>query len=116
MALYDWADIVVVPLKPNLHASGITVIEEAAIRGVPVISTDVGGLRAYFDGDAIAYVRAGDPVAIRDAVRMLSASHEQRFRLASRAQARMGPDGLSSDAFVRRHLELSWELWHDAPK
>jgi hypothetical protein len=47
---------------------------------------------------------------------MLSASHEQRFRLASRAQARMGPDGLSSDAFVRRHLELSWELWHDAPK
>jgi glycosyltransferase involved in cell wall biosynthesis len=116
LALYDWADIVVVPLKPNLHASGITVIEEAAIRGVPVISTDVGGLRAYFDGDAIAYVRAGDPVAIRDAVRMLSASREQRFRLAARAQARMGPDGLSSDAFVRRHLELSWELLHDAPK
>src|SRR5438105_5683812 len=24
--LYEWADIIVVPLKPNLHASGISVI------------------------------------------------------------------------------------------
>ena len=110
LALYDWADIVVVPLKPNLHASGITVIEEAAIRGLPVICTDVGGLRAYFDEDAIAYVRAGDPVEIREAVRTLSANREQRFNMASRAQARMGPDGLSSDAYARRHVELSREI------
>jgi glycosyltransferase involved in cell wall biosynthesis len=110
LALYDWADFIVVPLKPNLHVSGITVIEEAAIRGVPVISTDVGGLRAYFDGDAIAYVRAGDPVAIREAVRTLSANREQRLQMALRAQARMGQDGLSSDTYVRRHVKLSREL------
>jgi glycosyltransferase involved in cell wall biosynthesis len=115
LALYDWADIVVVPLKPNLHASGITVVEEAAIRGVPVICTDVGGLRAYFDEDAVAYVRPGDPVAIREAVRTLSANDAQRFRMASRAQARMGPEGLSSDAYVRRHVELSWEILNRAP-
>jgi glycosyltransferase involved in cell wall biosynthesis len=115
LALYDWADIVVVPLQPNLHVSGITVIEEAAIRGVPVISTDVGGLRAYFDGDAIAYVPAGDPGAIRQAIETLTANHEQRYKMASRAQARMGPHGLSSDAFVRRHVELSRELLHNAP-
>jgi glycosyltransferase involved in cell wall biosynthesis len=110
LALYEWADIVVVPLKPNLHVSGITVIEEAAIRGVPVICTDVGGLRAYFDGDAIAYVPAGDPAAIRQTVETLRANREQRLNMASRAQTRMGRDGLSSDAFVRRHVELSQEL------
>jgi glycosyltransferase involved in cell wall biosynthesis len=115
LALYDWADIVVVPLKPNLHVSGITVIEEAAIRGVPVISTDVGGLRAYFDGDAIAYVSVGDAVAIRQLVGSLGANREKRLQMASRAQARMGQNGLSSDAFVRRHLELSWELLNGAP-
>jgi len=35
MALYDWADVVALAIKPNLHASGITVIEEATICGVP---------------------------------------------------------------------------------
>jgi glycosyltransferase involved in cell wall biosynthesis len=86
------------------------VIQEAAIRGVPVICTDVGGLRAYFDGDAIAYVPVGDAVAIRHLVRSLGSNRERRLQMALRAQARMGQDGLSSDAFVRRHLELSWEL------
>jgi len=115
IALYDWADIVVVPLKPNLHASGITVIEEAAIRGVPVICTDAGGLRAYFDGDAIAYVPAGDPEAIRRTVETLRDNRQQRFDMASRAQARMGRNGLSSDAYVRRHVELSRELLNGTP-
>ncbi len=31
---YEKADIVCVPLKPNLHASGITVIQEAVLSGV----------------------------------------------------------------------------------
>ena len=43
--LYQWADFVVVPLKPNLHASGITVVTEAVLFGVSVICTDTGGLR-----------------------------------------------------------------------
>jgi glycosyltransferase involved in cell wall biosynthesis len=116
LALYDWADIVVVPLKANLHASGITVIEEAAIRGLPVICTDVGGLRSYFDSDAIAYVPVGDAAAILQTVKTLSANLAQRFELASRAQARMGPNGLSSDAYARRHVELSRELLAGGPK
>ncbi len=39
----------VVPLKPNKHASGITVMEEAALHGLPMVVTDTGGLKAYFD-------------------------------------------------------------------
>jgi glycosyltransferase involved in cell wall biosynthesis len=46
--LYEWADFVVVPLKPNLHASGITVVFESVVSAVPLICTDTGGLRAYF--------------------------------------------------------------------
>ena len=115
LALYDWADIVVVPLKPNLHASGITVIQEAAIRGVPVICTDVGGLRAYFDARAVAYVIPDDPEAIRRTVHSLSANPKQRLNMATLAQARMGREGLSSDAYVRRHVELSRELLNGKP-
>jgi hypothetical protein len=33
-ALYDWSDFAVVPLKPNLHASGITVIFESIVSGI----------------------------------------------------------------------------------
>jgi len=36
-----------VPLLPNLHASGITVIQEAVLAGVPVVATDTGGLDGH---------------------------------------------------------------------
>ena len=41
---YAAASVAVVPLLPNLHASGITAIQEAILAGVPVVATDVGGL------------------------------------------------------------------------
>ena len=41
--LYAWADVIVVPLRPNFHASGITVMLEAAAVGKPMIVSDVGG-------------------------------------------------------------------------
>ena len=51
--LHQWADLVVVPLKPNLHASGLTVVFESISCGVPLICTDTGGLRAYFSQDEL---------------------------------------------------------------
>jgi hypothetical protein len=44
-ALWRQATIAVVPLSPNAHASGITVLQEAALNGVAAIASDVGGLR-----------------------------------------------------------------------
>jgi hypothetical protein len=38
----------IMSLKPNLHASGITVILESIILGVPVVCTDSGGLVLTF--------------------------------------------------------------------
>jgi len=61
LAAFAWADIFAVALKPNLHASGITVIEEAAIRGLPVVAADTGGLRAYFSAEEIFIFRPAIP-------------------------------------------------------
>jgi hypothetical protein len=47
---YEWADIILLTIKPNLHASGITVLQEAAVLGIAAICSDIGGLKAYFFG------------------------------------------------------------------
>lgn len=108
--LYHWADVVAVPLEPNQHASGITALQEAVIRGVPVIASDTGGLRAYFDDRCVEYVEPLSTVQLRSAVLELAKDPERRLRLATAAQSRMGPTGLSSESFVRAHCVLSAEL------
>jgi glycosyltransferase involved in cell wall biosynthesis len=109
-SLYGWADLLVLAIKPNLHASGITVLEEAALLGVPIICSDAGGLRAYFSDPEIRFVPPQDIAALKGAIRELAADPDARFALAEKAQARMGPSGLSSESYVRRHVEISREL------
>lgn len=111
-ALYDWADLVAVALKPNLHASGITVIEEATAFGLPVVCTDTGGLTAYFTEPEIRCVPVGDPEALRAAIAALSSDDAERDRMVERAQRRMIDAGLTSRGFAQRHAELSRELVH----
>ncbi|MCI0598524.1 MAG: glycosyltransferase family 4 protein [Beijerinckiaceae bacterium] len=107
---YDWADIVVVALKPNLHVSGITVLQEAALRGVAVICTDTGGLKAYFSDEEVYFVPGGDPSEIQKAIRKLAGDDALRWKLATRAQERMRSGGINSRSFARSHAELSREL------
>jgi len=109
-ALYDWADILVMAIKPNLHASGITVIQESALLGVPVVCTDVGGLKAYFADHELRYVPIGDIAAFRQAIRELETDPAKGLAMAERAQARMGSDDLSSQSYARQHAEASKEL------
>ena len=59
--LYEWADIVVLALKPNVHASGLTVTEESAMLGVPVVCSKVGGIDYYFRDGEIYYVDPAHP-------------------------------------------------------
>jgi len=108
--LYGWADLLVIALRPNAHGSGITVIQEAILRGVPVICSDVGGLRAYFSDDEIRFVKAQDSNALEQDISKAGADPEGRLAMATRAQARMGPAGLSSESYVRRHVEISRDL------
>lgn len=115
-ALYDWADLVALALTPNLHASGITVIEEATVFGVPVVCTDTGGLAAYFAEGEVRYVPVGQPASLSEAIAELAGDDAGRRRMVDGAQQHMSEAGLTSRDFARRHAELSRELlYHSAP-
>ena len=110
MSLYEWADLVVVPLKPNLHASGITVVFEATVSAVPLICTDTGGLRAYFSDAEVAYVPPYAPLTMRAAVEELSKDDERRFSMIVNAQRRMISADLTAQGYAMRNRRLSEEL------
>lgn len=105
------ADVVCVPLKPNLHASGITVIQEAVLYGVPVIATDVGGLDLYFSGDEISYVPVGNVLALRAEIRAVMEEPEVARSRAITAQARMADyEHYGAQAYIAHHVAISREL------
>ena len=114
-ALYDWADLVVIALKPNLHASGITVIAEAVLRGRAVICTDTGGLRAYFGDREITYVAPREPREICQKIAQLAGNDDLRFERSLRAQRKILRDKLTSRAYAIRHRSLSESLLQPAP-
>lgn len=107
---FDWADFVLLPLKPNLHASGITVLEEAAVFGKAVICSDTGGLKAYFSDEEVCFVPPCDSAEIRKAIRKLAGDDRRRSAMAWRAQAKMAKGQLNAQSYARRHVELSREL------
>jgi glycosyltransferase involved in cell wall biosynthesis len=104
------ATIMLVPLKTNLHASGITAIQEAALFGLPVIATDTGGLRSYFDETCVTYIEPGDPADLLAAVRRLAADPDARIAQAKRAQARTKAADMGCEAYVRRYADWTHEL------
>lgn len=111
----DWhvrrSDAMLVPLKPNLHASGITAMQEAAIFGLPTIACATGGLRAYFGDDEAIYVKPGDAAGMRAAIERLRCDEALRLELARRAQGRMGGEtGHSSERYIARQVELTRSL------
>lgn len=56
--------VVVVATRPNLHASGVTVVLEAMACARPVIATRGGGLESYITPDTGVLVPAGDSQAL----------------------------------------------------
>ena len=115
-ALYNWADLVALALTPNLHASGITVVEEATVFGLPVICTDVGGLSAYFAEREVRFVPPGQAEALREAIAELARDDDARARMVELAQQRMIAAGLTSRRYGQRHAELSRELLRESSK
>jgi glycosyltransferase involved in cell wall biosynthesis len=104
------ATLVCVPLKPNKHASGITVIQEAVLAGVPVVATDTGGLDTYFGHDEVRYVPPGDPFLLREAILATATDPVGSRAMALRAQARMAQGVPGAEDYVRRHVELTREV------
>ena len=110
LSTYEWADFVLLTIKPNLHASGITVLQEAAVLGTAVICSDTGGLKSYFSDEEVFFIPHGDPLEIHKAITKLAGDDRLRQDLAERAQARMTTGGFNSRSYARRHAELSREL------
>ena len=109
-ALYDWADLIVVPLRPNTHASGITVMLEAAALGKPMVVTRVGALDDYFDDTAASYVEPFDPTQLRDAIGALMNDPARALRQAQAACAQLRERDLTTQHFARQHAQLTREM------
>ncbi|PXW22827.1 glycosyltransferase [Paraburkholderia caballeronis] len=109
-ALYEWADLIVVPLRPNTHASGITVMLEAAALGKPMVATRVGALDDYFDDDAVSYVEPFDPAQLRAAVNALLDAPSRALRQAQAACGQLRERDLTTQHFARQHAQLTREM------
>ncbi len=99
------ADADVFLLASRSEGLPLSVIEAMAA-GLPVVASDVGGLRELVrEGETGALVRPGDPAALAEALRPLLADRELRRRLGTagreRAKALFDLSG-----FRRAHLEL----------
>lgn len=108
--LYDWADVIVVPLRPNTHASGITVMLEAAAVGKPMIVTDVGALQDYFPAGEAAYIPPFNPSALRDAVDRLAAAPVEALRQAQAAAAGLLSRDLTTQHYAMQHVRITQEM------
>ena len=80
--LMESADLLVMS---SLHEAGPLVLLEAAVAGVPTVGTAVGHLVEWAPSAALA-VRAGDSVALAQAIRQVLADEPLRLRLAAAAQ------------------------------
>jgi glycosyltransferase involved in cell wall biosynthesis len=113
MDLYRWADVVALAVTPNLHGSGITVIEEATVLGVPVVVADPGALRCYFSDQHVRYVPMSEPDAMREAILEVG-EDAGSVRMVERAQRHMIEAGLTARGYAQRHAALSLELLRNA--
>jgi glycosyltransferase involved in cell wall biosynthesis len=73
------------------------VLFEAFAFGLPVVATDVGGVRGTA-GDAALLVQPGDPAAAASAIRQLAADHELRGTLVARGLALARENTLEAQA------------------
>ncbi len=84
-ALYHTADLVVLPL----HGSTVNnAILEGIASGVPVVATDLPGVRAYVPGDESLKVSPSTPEAFKQAIDTLRANPGERLRRSKLARRR----------------------------
>jgi glycosyltransferase involved in cell wall biosynthesis len=108
---YAWADCVVLPLKHNLHASGLTTTLESVAMQVPLVCADTGGLSGYFDASLVNYFTVGDAQGLRCAVeRLMAAPAQARSAQVQAAQRHLLAQQFTSEGFALRHVQLTQSL------
>lgn len=107
---YDCATVAVVPLQRNLHASGMTVVQEAILAGIPVIVSDTGGLRSYFGEDEVVFVPVGDAAAMAAAIRSVVTDPRGAKAMAERAQRGLFGRKIGAENYIKRHVDITHRL------
>jgi len=105
--LYEWSDLVVIPLHHNMHVSGSTVICESVAMGKPVVATHTGGLSHYFSHDQVFFVPIGGAAEMRAAAIEAMANPEATELRIRSAQQRMMDRQYTTLGYARRHVELT---------
>jgi glycosyltransferase involved in cell wall biosynthesis len=108
-ALFDRADVIVLPYARTERFDFSGVLATALAFGKPTVLTDVGGFSEVAATGAAALVPPDDPAALHETLRVLLADAAARDRLAAAARAAAaGP--YSWDEAARRTVELYNEL------
>jgi glycosyltransferase involved in cell wall biosynthesis len=110
MELYDWADVIVVPLRENSHASGLTVVLEAVTLGKPLIVTDVGALRDYFGDEHVSYVAPHDVPALQRALEAIVADPARALERAQAASRHFVERDYTVRQFAMQHVHITREF------
>ena len=105
--VYATASAVALPLKPNLHASGITVANEAMSAGTPLVVSDAGGVGPYVDSPGCHLAPVGDAPGFAEALR--AAFAHDRDAITERLRSRRRELGLTQQDYVYRYAWLT--LW-----
>jgi glycosyltransferase involved in cell wall biosynthesis len=104
-ALFDRADVIVLPYARTERFDFSGVLATALAYAKPTVLTDIGGFSEVAATGAAALVPPDDPAALRDALQRLLADPAERGRLAAAARsAAAGP--YSWDEAARRTLAL----------
>ncbi len=111
LALFAKSDVFVLP---SLGECLSVALMEASAAGLPMISTNVGGLsEAAIDGRSALVVRPGDPVSLRLAIERLVDDDALRARLGRDAYA-LARSKFDADRNNGRILELVTSMAHPA--
>lgn len=106
-AFFSRADLLVVP---STYPEGVPrVIDEAIVRGVPVVATPVGGIGEEFSNDEILLVQEGNPTGLAFGIeRMLSDPRVRSHHLehASRRKELFRNYGSAANQHVRVLLSM----------
>lgn len=108
--LYEWADVIVVPLRENTHASGITVVLEAVALGKPLIVTDIGALRDYFGPEHMTYVPPHDVPALQRALDELVSNPRLALERAQAASRHFVARDYTTRQFALQHARITQEF------
>ncbi len=83
LALYQTSDLMMLPV---LDATAMNAMLEGMACGLPIVVTDIGGVRDYVNESCAVFVPKGDPKAMYTAICELLSDHARRKKMAENSR------------------------------